>query len=54
MVNETVFKSYEDVTISLKTKLHNEFSFQEMTKLVDGCDTKDATNHFLLITYLYC
>ena len=54
LVNATVCKPYEDVNISFKTKLHNEFSFQEMTKLVDGCDTKDATNHFLLITYLYC
>ena len=46
MVNETFCKTYEDVTISLKTKLHYECSLKEMTRVVDGNDVKDATNHF--------
>ena len=45
MVNENICTPYEDVTISLKIKLHNKFSFKEMTRVIDWNDIKDATNH---------
>ena len=46
MVNETVCKLYADVTISLKTKLHYEYSLKETKRVIDGNDIKDITNHF--------
>ena len=49
MVNETVYKPYDGFTIWLKTKLHCEYSFKEMMRVIDGNDAKDATNN--LFTY---
>ena len=49
MVNEKFYKPYEDFTISLKTKLHYEYSLKEMTRGAYGHYIKDSIRYF--VTY---
>ena len=49
MVNETVYEPYGEIAISLKTKLHQQLSLKEKTRVIDRNDVKDETNHFFCL-----